>query len=52
METQLNEKKNPVHFVEIPKNQENLKHDPKHTKEIDKDTLKQREFYEESIRLF
>tara|TARA_B100000427_G_scaffold145256_1_gene120838 strand:+ start:3182 stop:3583 length:402 start_codon:yes stop_codon:yes gene_type:complete len=28
MATQLNEKKNQVHFVEIPKNQEDLKQDP------------------------
>ena len=36
METQLTEKKNPVYFVEVPKNQEDLKHDPKHTNEIDR----------------
>ena len=50
MEDQLNEKKNPVHFVEVPKKQENVKHDPKHTNEIDIDTLKQRESYEDEYQ--
>ena len=50
METQLNEKKNPVHFVEVPKKQENVKHDLKHTNEIDIDTLKKRESYEDEYQ--
>jgi hypothetical protein len=50
METKLNEKKNPVYFVEVPKNQEDLKHDPKHSNEIDIDTLKKRESYEDEYQ--
>ena len=50
METKLNEKKNPVYFVEVPNNQEDLKHDPKHTNEIDIDTLKKRESYEDEYQ--
>jgi DNA-binding MarR family transcriptional regulator len=50
METQLTEKKNPVYFVEVPKNQEDLKHDLKHTNEIDIDTLKKRESYEDEYQ--
>ena len=50
METQLTEKKNPVCFVEVPKNQEDLKHDLKNTNEIDIDTLKKRESYEDEYQ--
>jgi deoxyadenosine/deoxycytidine kinase len=50
METQLNEKKNPVYFVEVSKMYEDFKHDLKHTNEIDIDTLNQRESYEDEYQ--
>ncbi len=45
METQLNEKKNPVHFVEIPKNQDDLESVSEETSNVDVDKLKQRDNY-------